>query len=208
MKIGWGKREYSLDEPVNLYGQMYIRLSEGILDPLYATALCVDGGKGQDAVVFCSCDMANLQGTALVEETRQKVRELCPDLPAEWIVMNATHTHCSGDLRDTPEKTPDGVPIYPGRKYRAYVVQKCAEAICEAWSTRSEGGIAYGYGYAVVGHSRRVVYTEDKALDSGRIAPNGRCVMYGNTADKSFSHYEAGADPTLNVMFTFDAGKN
>lgn len=207
LKIGWSKREYSTNEPVNLDGQMYMRLSEGVLDPLCATVLCVDGGAGQDAVLFCSCDIVQLDG-GLIEETKNRARKLCPELPAEGIIMNATHTHASGQVRETPEKTPDGEPIYSGRKYRDFVAQRCAEAICEAWNTRREGGMAYGYGYAVIGHSRRVVYTENKALGSSRIAPNGKCAMYGNTNDKTFSHYEAGADHMLNLMYTFDsAGK-
>jgi hypothetical protein len=66
--------------------------------------------------------------------------------------------------------------------------------------------MAYGYGYAVVGHSRRVVYFDDVSLRTeNSIAPNGHGVMYGNTNDAQFSHYEAGADHFLNAMFTFDA---
>ena len=42
VKIGWGKRELSIDAPVSIPGQMYMRVSEGIHDPLLTTALCVD----------------------------------------------------------------------------------------------------------------------------------------------------------------------
>ena len=48
LKIGWGRREISIDEPVSIPGQMDMRISQKILDPLYATALCVD--DGQEAV--------------------------------------------------------------------------------------------------------------------------------------------------------------
>ena len=57
VKIGWAKREISTTEPVEVPGQMYLRVSEGIHDPLYVTALCVDGGEGQDKVIFLSCDI-------------------------------------------------------------------------------------------------------------------------------------------------------
>ena len=43
MKIGWGRREYSMNVPVNICGQMYMRVCEGILDPLYMTAMVVEG---------------------------------------------------------------------------------------------------------------------------------------------------------------------
>ena len=33
---------------------------------------------------------------------------------------------------------------------------------------------------------------------------NGHAVMYGDTNDENFSHYEAGADHFVNLLFTFD----
>ena len=62
VKIGWGTRTLSLDEPLSLFGQMYLRISERIHDPLMTTALCVDGGEGQDAVIFLSCDVEGFRG--------------------------------------------------------------------------------------------------------------------------------------------------
>ena len=46
LKIGWARREISTNDPVSIRGQMHIRISEGILDPLYVTALALDGGEG------------------------------------------------------------------------------------------------------------------------------------------------------------------
>ena len=68
VKIGWGRREISLDGPVSIPGQMYVRISKGVLDPLYATAVCVDGGQGQKAVIFCSVDVVVL-GKGIIKET-------------------------------------------------------------------------------------------------------------------------------------------
>ena len=70
----------------------------------------------------------------------------------------------------------------------------------------------YGYGYAVVAHSRRVIYFDDvskrpDAKDKSGLAVDGHGVMYGNTDDPNFSHYEAGSDAFVNLMFTFD-GQN
>jgi len=58
----------------------------------------------------------------------------------------------------------------------------------------------------VVGHQRRAVYFEDigKRQHPLVLAPNGHGAMYGKTNDPLFSHYEAGADHFLNVLFTFD----
>lgn len=205
VKIGWSRRELSTLEPILIPGQMYMRISEGIHDPLYATALCVDGGEGQDKVIFCTCDVVVLRG-GIIELTRQKVTALRPEIPTDAIIMAATHTHAGGQVQNTPEKAPDGRDIYPGAKYREFFTDQCAAAIVEAWDTRREGGIGYGYGYAVVAHSRRTIYLEDQGkANPMAVAPNGYGVMYGKTNKDDFSHFEAGADHFLNLMFTFDA---
>jgi len=208
VKIGWGRREISMNEPVCIPGQMYIRVSEGIHDPLYVTALCVDGGKGQDVVIFLSCDVVT-QWSGILKPMCRKLKELRPDIPDYAIVWNYTHTHSSIDLGNPPEKTPDGMPIYSGEKTREFFTKQAIEAICEAWDNRKAGGIGYGYGYAVVAHSRRVVYF-DELLERKKdkrdfMTPSGTGFMYGNTNYDLFSHYEAGADHFLNLMFTFDA---
>ena len=206
LKIGWSKREISTNDPVSIPGQMHIRVSEGIHDPLFVTALCIDGGEGEDKVIFLSCDIVSLRG-GIIAEVCAAVHEKCPEIPVDNIIMNATHTHASINLTKTPETTPDGVAIYPGEESAKFFCRQASDAICEAWDSRKEGGIAYGYGYAVVGHSRRAVYfKEEKLASNGRdfMTPPGYAVMYGKTNDPLFSHYEAGADHFLNVLYTFD----
>jgi len=208
VKIGWGRREISMEGPISIPGQMHVRISEGILDPLYATAVCVDGGEGQKAVIFCSVDVVVL-GSGIITETIRRCKEKCPDMPAEAIVMNATHTHSSINYWSSEVVTPDGVKALAGKQVFDHVCNNIVDACCEAWTSRKEGGIGYGYGYAVVAHSRRVWYLNDHTDNnpySG--APNGYAAMYGSTKKDDFSHYEAGADHFLNVMFTFDATKN
>ncbi len=209
VKIGWARREISTNEPVSIPGQMYIRVSEGIHDPLFVTALCVDGGEGQDKIIFLSCDIVTCFG-GILQPIRDKLKERRPEIPEEGFILNVTHTHSSIALGDTPEKTPDGMDIFPGSKSREFFCEMAAQAIIEAWDTRSEGGIGYGYGYAVVGHSRRVVYFKEEKLASNErdfMTPPGYGVMYGKTNSDIFSHYEAGADHFLNAMFTFDANE-
>jgi len=207
VKIGWAKREISSNKPISIPGQMYMRISEGVLDPLFATALCIDGGAGQDTVIFCTCDITTVY-TELFLGALKKIQTERPDIPKNAVILGATHTHTSMEFRNTPPKSPDGIEIYPGEKCRAETVDKIFEAVCEAWDTRKEGGISYGYSYAVVGHSRRVVYSQDmNEAYFNPAAPHGNCVQYGRTTDPEFSHYEAGADHSVNLMFTYDAEK-
>ncbi len=48
-------KEISIDDNLLLFGQMYMRISQGILDPTFATALVLDSGEGH--VIFCCCDL-------------------------------------------------------------------------------------------------------------------------------------------------------
>jgi hypothetical protein len=204
IKIGWSKRDISTMEPVNINGQMYLRISEGIHDPIMTTALVLDGGEGQDAAIFVSCDLTSIS-VELIAEVKEKVAARNAQIPVKNIAINATHTHSSSATWKIADKSPDGRDVYSGDKYRDFATNQIADAVCEAWETRKEGGIAYGYSYAVVAHSRRTIYSEDQgAANPLSPAPNGFGVMYGSTKKASFSHYEAGADHFLNAMFTVD----
>lgn len=203
IKIGWGRRVISIDEPVSIPGQMYTRVSEGILDSLYATAVCMDGGAGQEYVIFCSLDVTVMR-RGFMYDVLEKVKEKKPEINVDNIICNATHTHTSCHMNPQPETTPDGRPIYPSEKWRAFATVQVADAIIEAYETKNEGGIAYGYGYAVVAHSRRSTYLVDKGGTDGS-SSNGFAIMYGKTNDPDFAGYEAGADHFVNLMYTFDA---
>ncbi len=198
-----------MNEPLVISGQMYLRISEGIHDPVYVTALCVDGGEGMDTVIFLSTDVVTIFAGSLTP-IQKAVAAMRPDIPENAVVMNATHTHSAPAVGGDMEVTPDGMPIYSGNRFREFFVRMCAEAVCEAWDNRKEGGIGFGYGYAVVAHSRRTVYFKEEklaripAMKRDFMTPRGYAVMYGNTNNKLFSHYEAGADHFLNLLFTFD----
>ena len=161
IKIGWGRREFSTNEPVMIPGQMHMRISKGIMDPLYVTALCVEG---EQAVIFVSADIIAISQTML-ELTQEMLAKQRPDIPWESVIFNATHTHASVVLYETVTESPDGKKIFPGMLMAEHFSRMAVEAICEAWDSRKEGGIGYGYGYAVVGHSRRVVYFKEQQLE-------------------------------------------
>ena len=113
IKIGWGRREISLDEPMSLPGQAIMRISEKVLDPMYVTALCLE--KDGQCVVFMSCDMLSPMG---MEGVCDLVKERIPEFDPAWILPNGTHAHTGGARRKTPEKTPDGKDIYDGKVMR------------------------------------------------------------------------------------------
>lgn len=206
LKIGWASRDVSTNKPINIPGQFSMRISLGIMDPVTVTALVID--NSEEMVVFLSADLVVIR-SYLLDEIRQKVGKLCPAVPVEKIIMNATHTHTApshytdkaagwetGSSTAQVNSVPhDGVEIASSDEYRDFLSSKAAEAICEAYDQRAPGGIAFGYGYAVVAHSRRVVYFDDISKRGGAsngFMVDGKAKMYGNTKDDNFSHYEAG----------------
>ena len=214
LRIGWACRDISTTRPVKLAGQFHVRVSKGIAEPIYATALALD--SGDDYVIFVSLDLISI-GNYIVDDVRAAVTRRMPEIDPLKITFNATHTHTAPSTYKesaiTLSQPNTGIEIAPNSEYRDYLIPLVADAICSAWENRSEGQIGYGYGYAVVAHSRRVIYFDDvskrpDAKDKSGLAVDGHGVMYGNTDDPNFSHYEAGADHFINLLFTFDpAGK-
>lgn len=210
IKIGWSSKDISTNKPIGIPGQFWIRLSVGLLDSLVVSALCIE--SDDDMVIFVSGDLC-VARNGLLDEIREKVAKLNPDIPTEKIILNATHTHSAPAHNTHPAyeyaKKYSG-DIMDFNEYKTFFDMICAEAICEAYETRAEGGIAYGYGYAVASHSRRVVYFDDLSLREGSnkdssLFVDGHASMYGNTDDPMFSGYEAGSDHFTNMLYTFDS---
>lgn len=215
IRIGWASCDISTEKPVLVLGQAHLRINKGVHDPITATALVLEDGG--DCAVFVSLDMMS-PGNFLLDMIREKVRAKNAEIPVQKIVINVTHTHdggphcpekyCYGAGDDPADRMPVKVEVASSEEYLEFLSSSCADAVCRAWETRAEGGVAYGYGYAVVAHSRRVCYFDDISLrgtvdKTNTYAVNGHAAMYGNTNDAMFSHYEAGANPYLNLLFTF-----
>ncbi len=218
IRIGWSEKDVSTDKPINIPGQFNMRISRGILDPLKAAALVLR--DGDSPAIFLSVDTVDIRA-GLYDEVRAKTAALCSEIPAEKILMNATHTHTGAShARDADCRkdfaTGEPVPfdqLASSDEYRDFLSTACAEAICEAWTSAAEGAVAWGYGYAVVAHNRRTTYLDDVSLRGGNNGAfdrmiDGHAAMYGPTNDPNFSGYEAGADPFTNFLYTFDSRGN
>ena len=216
LKIGWSRKDVSSKDPLPITGQFYLRVSEGVLDPILVNTLTLENNG--DYVIFVQVDAGSING-GLLDLVRARVNELNPEIDATKIIMNATHTHCGPSLAEEDnvwaggpvENVPhDGVEIKSNGEYRKCFIEETAKSVCESYTSREEGYVSYGYGFATVGHSRRVVYFDDTSkrpenahLNSAQFV-GGHAMMYGSTRDDQFSHYEAGLDPFTNFVFTFD----
>jgi predicted neutral ceramidase superfamily lipid hydrolase len=149
LKIGWAQADITPDEPVYIIGQFHARVSEGVLDPITATALVLD--SGDEHVVLVSIDTVAV-GEALREAIAERLDGPAPDA----LVMNATHTHTAPPTRGESftEEQPYGVdlPVMDVADYIEFAAERIADAINEAWADRAEGSVAFGLGHDVWRH--------------------------------------------------------
>ncbi len=216
LRIGWASVDITPDRPVVLRGQFHARVSEGVMDPVTATALAIESvGEGgpNDYAIMVSADLV-----AIADELRDRVREhlrtALPEFDATKVLFSATHTHTApaygsrSQDRDAaaarefgweipPEWTDWGIELdaMPGVEYREWAAERIARAVEQAWNARKPGGIAFGLGHAVVGHNRLMVYD------------SGRSQMYGGTDRPDFSHVEGYEDHGVHLLYTWDAEK-
>ncbi|OPZ83561.1 MAG: hypothetical protein BWY76_02215 [bacterium ADurb.Bin429] len=202
--IGWASCDLTPEEPVLLAGQFHARVSEGVMDPVTATALALEAADGA-AVVMVSCDLVAIPD-GLRDAVRAELRQALPEMDPHAVFLNATHTHTAPEIRVAADSLAFGggtVPpvvdadlsVMAPADYVATIAPRIAETVARAWRDRQPGGISYGLGHVVVGHNRRISYYD------------GVTRMYGNTNDPQFSHIEGYEDHGLNVLATWDADR-
>ena len=212
LKIGWSKRNISIEGPIGIPGQFYERISKGILDPNMLCALIIDDGN--DMTVLVSADMVSLND-GIINDVRASVLADCPTFPVDKIIMNATHTHTSPRYQRMGSCSYDlapkiGVDMIDPMVYRTFFIKQATDAILEAYNTRDVGSYAYGSDFAVVAHHRRPIYRDDLRLrpESANTSPalfvNKHAKMYGATNDPMFLEYEGNVDSSAYFFFTFD----
>ena len=200
LNIGWAQADLTPDQPVLIAGQFHARLSEGVDDPITATAAAFEGES--DYVIFVSCDLVTIS-EALRKAVRRRVADSSRELEPEKVVLNATHTHTGPEVR-LPEEgsghSSRGVGVeldaMPAGKYLDFASERIAGAVLTAWENRCPGSVAFGLGQAVVGRNRRWVNR------------SGAARMYGDTNTPEFSHIEGYEDHSVNLLAAYgEAGE-
>jgi hypothetical protein len=172
-----------------LMGQMNVRVSERVENPVIVTALAMEAGN--DSVIFLACDLVHITAE-LLSETRAKLKDLQPNFDISKLIMHATHTHTSLVYEEGVYTPPEGCGPMPPKDCQALIVSQAAAAASAAWQSRAPGAVARGFGHAVVGHNRRACYFDGSAR------------MYGATDTPAFSHIEGYEDHSLHLLYLFD----
>jgi hypothetical protein len=181
---GWAMEDITPDGPVSLQGQFYERISEYVQSPLMATALAMELSDGNTAVeqaILVSLDVVMIPGK-LQDTLRMIVKDKIPDFDTRKLVLNAIHTHASF----SPALRSKDIEM---------LLSRLSKVVVTAWNNREPSGISYGLGYAVVGHNRRVKFSD------------GTSEMYGNTARPDFTGIEGPSDPSVDMLFTWNLKK-
>jgi hypothetical protein len=190
LKIGWATRDYTPTRPAMLQGQMHIRIARDAADPLTLTALALDGAGPTGQAILVSVDLPMISD-GLQAAVRKRVRARLPGLPADAVIMNATHTHDAPVIEDGFYPHPGG-DIMTAQEAEDWIADRAADAAVEAWEQRTPRLLGRAFGHAVVGHNRRAVYQ------------NGLALMYGKTNDPAFSHIEGYEDHSLDMLFVWE----
>lgn len=198
--VGATTADISPKLPVALMGQFYLRIAEKADTPLYASIVAIESKEGNtplDTAVFVSCDLVYIP-TQLREELREEVRKRLPGFNVNKIILSATHTHTGPVMEDDPDESSFLYPIpeegvTKPKEYRDLFTGKVADAIVEAWNSRSRGSITWGLNRSAVGYNRRAVYKD------------GTAQMYGKTDTPEFQNLEGYEDHDINSLFFWNA---
>ena len=88
IKIGWAQTSITPARPIIMEGQMYMRCSQYVHDPITATALALDNGETQ--AIFVSMDMTE-PPTHAFDRLREEVE--AAGINYDCVSFNVTHTH-------------------------------------------------------------------------------------------------------------------
>jgi len=139
LKTGAAVTEITPKKSMFLYGYPHVeRYSEGIHDPLYASALVLDNGNTH--IVFCAVDIVSISKD-LVKRVRRIVNQ-ATGIPEENIMISASHTHSGPLIAHTISNKNDPVIPPVDKEYINFLVETLASLINTAYSRKIESEMA------------------------------------------------------------------
>jgi len=188
--VGTALADITPEKPVAVSGQFHLRIAKTVETPITANVIALESREGdlsRDLAIMVSCDLLYIPSEVL-ELVRKAVRAHLPDLDTRKIFLNGTHTHTAPVLLLDKYPIPrEGVMQV--QQYLSFLAEQVADAIVQAWNTRSRGSVTWGLGHAVVAYNRRAVYADGSAR------------MYGKTDIAEFRNLEGYKDHDVNTLF-------
>ena len=195
LHVGWAQVDITPQKPVALIGQLQKRISQGVMDPLTATALALETRKADGSVeqaIMVSCDVIYIR-KAVSDRLKEAIKSRIADFDSDKLFLNATHTHTAPGFIDGAFKGLYDVSkdqgVMKASEYADYFIERVAAGVVEAWKARKAGAMSWGLGHAVVGMNRRATYFD------------GSAAMYGGTNVDSFAGIEGYEDHAVEMLF-------
>ncbi|MDD4681512.1 MAG: neutral/alkaline non-lysosomal ceramidase N-terminal domain-containing protein [Clostridia bacterium] len=144
LKVGFSKVDITPPLGVCMAGYYSKRLAEGILDPLYASALSISDLDDNIKVIIISCDLIGLD-TEYVNITKKYICERL-GLTEEKILIHSTHTHTGPFGRKQKDKEKAERLGGQDEEYIAMLERKIADAAQMASGNLKKVTLKVGYG--------------------------------------------------------------
>jgi len=131
---GYGRADITADDPIPMggYGDPLNRQSQGVLLPLYATCIALTDFEATNVLLYTIDHLCTNQQWLF--DLRTSISETS-GVPAENIMLSATHTHAGPDVRNT---------ITQEHPYYEFFKAKLKEAAVLAMEDREESTVYYG----------------------------------------------------------------
>ena len=171
--------------PAAVDGQMTVRIAKVAETPLTANVIVLES-RGENTTVIVSCNLVTVP-TELKEMIQKEVKKSLPELDEKKIIINATHTHTGGVVRDNRYNIPEGVTQV--KDYLQFISNQVSKTIVTAYNQREKGSVSWGISHAKVAYIRRAVYED------------GTAKMYGGTHQANFIKMEGFEDQAIQSLF-------
>lgn len=190
LRVGFGRVNITPSYSVPLYGYSNSsgRMSERVLDPLFATCLAFTDGDGETALIY-TLDMCS-PFDVCTEVWRPAVSETT-GIPVDHIMVSATHNHSAPDCDNTEQ--PSILCL------REEMKEWFVEAACKALDDRRPATI---YVNEVV--TRGMNFVRQYVLENGTYAGPG----FGSFRSAPIKCHESKADPMLRLVKFVREGGN
>ena len=179
LQVGFGRTDITPEDSVPLagYGNTSKRMSQDILDYLYATCIAITDAKGQTVLLY-SQDLVNSSQT----ETVRSAVSQTTGIPAENIMVAATHTHSAPDQSSKHENI---------NFWKLDYVNAMVEAAQAALADRSDAEMYIGSTA-----TDRLNFIRHYKLSDGTYGGSN----FGNFANNPVQDYATENDPELQVI--------
>jgi len=210
LKIGMFEQDITPVGPVLLPGQFYKRVSTHVESEIKAEVFACEADGEQ--LIIVAVDAGGIARN-LTELVHEKTAEKCSEIDVTKIILAATHIHTApgytqkrtgisfGNIQSHFPKDYTFKPAVETEDYMStddylvFLADKISDGIVTAWNKRDTAYIAQEFGRAVVGHSRRVCFSD------------GTAKMYGIADKATFTDMESGNDTGVELLYVFDKDK-